>query len=297
VSGPDSQTVLVPNEQDPRDAHGHSLARSERLLLDELSSRLETLQIFRQDDEQRANAILEQFGAQGRVESEMLAQLGATKPLQYPDRFEEAHRTAMRALEVFDRNGARPPSGLRVGALTPIASFFVQQLIRIVTRSYQKTVIERIRELYARREANSVRGSAEFQILGVARAQVERLAPGFNKGGGGIPAFLLGGAVLSGFTSILREATRNAAVLLVLGAVAALLALASFWCVRSAAAIARRRTRIALDAPLRALWETIGAAGDPPRDSSRQFATYAAILLVLAWIILPIVVPLAIQIR
>jgi len=52
----------------------------------------------------RADAILEQFGAKGKVESEMLDQLGARRaPLQYPDRFEEAHRTAMRALEVFDR--------------------------------------------------------------------------------------------------------------------------------------------------------------------------------------------------
>ena len=82
----------------------------EHLLLDELSDRLDTLKLFTTNDEQRADAILEQFGAKGKVESEMLDELGAGAPLQYPDRFEEAHRTAMRALEVFDRNSARPPS-------------------------------------------------------------------------------------------------------------------------------------------------------------------------------------------
>ena len=49
----------------------------EHLLLDELSDRLETLKLIRTDDEQRADAILEQFGAKGRVESEMLDQLSA----------------------------------------------------------------------------------------------------------------------------------------------------------------------------------------------------------------------------
>jgi hypothetical protein len=51
--------------------------------------------------------------------------------------------------------------------------------------------------------------------------------------------------------------------------------------------LARRRTRIALDAPLRALYETLGAAGDPPRDRSRAFVVYAVLLLALAWVVVP----------
>jgi hypothetical protein len=75
----------------------------------------------------------------------------------------------------------------------------------------------------------------------------------------------------------------------------AALALSGFWCILKAAAIARRRTRIALDQPLHALWQTIGAAGHPPRDHSRQFATYAVILLVLAWIVVPIAIAFAVR--
>ena len=39
---------------------------------------------------------------------------------------------------------------------------------------------------------------------------------------------------------------------------------------------------------MKALWETIGACGNPPKDSSYDFATYAIILLTLAWVLVPL---------
>ncbi len=272
----------------------------EHLLLDELSDRLETLKLIRTDDEQRADAILEQFGAKGKVESEMLDQLSARSALAHPDRFEEAHRTAMRALEIFDRNGARPPSSLKVGPLTPVASYVVQALIRLIVRDYEKSVVDQIRKLYARRWANSPKGTPEFGMLRLARLQLERLAPDFQRSSLGVPTFLLGGAALSGVGSLIQRlfatAAHNSILLLVVAGTFAALAFAGFWCVLQAASIARRRTRIALDQPLRALWETIGAAGHPPRDQSRQFATYAAILLVVGWIVVPVAITVAIRV-
>jgi hypothetical protein len=282
------------------DDGGGQLAKTERLVLDELSERLDTLKLLRADDEAHADAILEQFGARGKVESEMLDQLSVRAPLRYPERFEEAHRTAVRALEVFDRNAARPPSSLKAGPLKPVASFVVQFLIRLIVRDYQKKVIERMRELYARREANSVKGTPEFGMLRLARWQADRLLPGFERSSLGVPTFLLGGAALSGIASafqrLIASAAHNPVLLLVAAAVFALLALAAFWCILTAAAIARRRTRIALDQPLRALWETIGAAGHPPRDQSRQFATYAVVALVVAWIVVPVAITIATQV-
>lgn len=273
------------------------IARREHLLLDELSERLDTLKLFTTNDESRAGAILEQFGAKGKVESEMLAELGARAPLAHPDRFEEAHRTAMRALEVFDRNSARPPSNLRAGLLEPVAAFLVQFLIRMIVRDYEKAVVRQLRKLYARRWANSAKGSPEFGMLRLARLQIERLAPDFEKSSVGLPTFLVGGAALSGVASALQGflvgALHNGVLLVVVAIVFAALALSGFWCILKAAAIARRRTRITLDRPLHALWETIGAAGHPPRDHSRQFAIYAAILLVLAWIVVPVAIALA----
>src|SRR5260221_8514848 len=135
----------------------------------------------------------------------MLEQLSAREPLKYPDRFEEAHRTTMRALEVFDRNAARAPSNLKAGPLEPVASYVVQLLIRVIVRDYQKSVVSQIRQLYARRWANSPKGSTEFGMLRLARVQVERLAPDFQRSSLGVPTFLLGGAALSGVASLIQE--------------------------------------------------------------------------------------------
>ena len=273
--------------------------KPDHLLLDELSDRLETLKLIRTDDEQRADAILEQFGAKGKVESEMLDQLAARAPLAHPDRFEEAHQTAMRALEIFDRNGARPPSNLKAGPLSPVAGYVVQILIRLIVRDYEKSVVNQIRKLYARRWASSTKGSPEFGMLRLARLEMERLAPDFQTSTLGVPTFLVGGAALSGVGSLIQRlfavAAHNRLLLLIVAGAFAAIAFGGFWCILQAAAIARRRTRIALDQPLRALWETIGAAGHPPRDQSRQFATYAVILLVVAWIVVPVAITLAIR--
>jgi hypothetical protein len=259
----------------------------EGFVLDQLTDSLNTLRLLREDDPQRADVMLEQFGAAGRVESQMLTQLAQQRPLRIPDRFPEAHRTVMRAIEVFDRNGARPPSSLRASFLTPVAKRIVQVLIAIVVRSYQRSVIEHLRRMYALREANSVPGSAEYRMLTVARRQIDRVTEDLSRRTGGLPAFLVGGAAFSLVSSTVQEVTGSRWVLLVVAAVTAALAVAAFWCVVSAAGVARRRTRIALDAPLRALFETIGAAGDPPRDKSRDFVVYAVLLLAVAGVVVP----------
>jgi hypothetical protein len=266
---------------------------AERFVLDELSDRLDTLRLLREDDPHRADLMLEQFGAAGRVESEMLRQLSQRPSLHLPDRFPEAHRTAMRALEVFDRNAARSPSSLRAGFLTPAAKVVVRLLVGIVTRSYQRSVIGHLRRLYALREANSVPGSGEYRTLTLARRQLDRVADDLSRRAGGLPAFLVGGAALSAVSSTARDVTGSRLVLVLVAALTVALAIAAFWCVITAAAIARRRTRIALDAPLRALYETLGAAGDPPRDRSRSFVVYAVLLLALAWIVVPVALGLA----
>lgn len=277
-----------------------AIARTEHLVLDELSQRLDSVRLFRENDDERANAILEQFGAKGRVESDMLDQIGgAGAPLAHPDRFEEAHRTVMRALEVFDRNAARDPSSLKAGLLQPVATFLVQLLVQLMVRDFQKSVVESIRRLYARREANAVTGSPEQRMLRLARMQADRLAPGFHRESLGLPTFLFGGAVLSGVGSAvlggLRAAVHDKIVLIIVAAGFAVVALGAFWCILQAAGIARRRTRIALDTPLRALWETIGAAGNPPRDESRTFAVYAGILLVVALVVVPVAITYAVR--
>jgi hypothetical protein len=268
---------------------------AERFILDQLTDRLDTLRLLREDDPQRADVMLEQFGAAGRVESQMLTELGQRRPLAIPDRFPEAHRTVMRAVEVFDRNAGRPPSSLRAGPLRPAAALVVQLLIKIVVHNYQRSVIEHLRRLYALREANSLPGSGDHRMLRLARRQLDRLTEDLSRRSAGLPAFLAGGAVLSVASSTIQEITRSRVVLLVVAGATVAVAIAAFWCVITAAAIARRRTRIALDAPLRALYATLGAAGDPPRDRSRGFVVYAVLLLALAWVVVPVALTVALN--
>jgi hypothetical protein len=289
ADGPTPHGAAEPRPATESGEHG------ERFVLDQLADRLDTLRLLREDDPQRADVMLEQFGAAGRVESQMLRQLGQRAPLQIPDRFPEAHRTVMRAVEVFDRNAARRPSSLRAGLATSAASVVVQQLVGIVVRNYLRSVIQHLRRLYALREANAVPGSPDYRMLTMARRQLDNVTTDLSRRAGGLPAFVAGGAALSVFSSAIQEVTRSRLVLLVVAAGTAALAVAAFWCVITAAGVARRRTRIALDAPLRALYETLGAAGDPPRDRSRDFVVYAVLLLAFAWIVVPLALALALN--
>ena len=264
----------------------------ESLLLDELSSRLDSLRLFRERDEAEANAVLEKFGSSGVIEDQMLKELSSRHPLRHPARFDEAHRRAMRALEVFDRNGARRPSALKVPKLIrPIADKVVQLLITAIVRSHQKRLVKDLRQLYALREANSPVGSDDYQLLATARIQVDAIMNDLNKSSLPLPAFLVGGAAISGLLSVIKNSlTGDAWAQYTFAGAFFIIGLGMFWCILRAAGIARSRTRIALDASFQALWEVIGDAGNPPRDRAKLFATIASILLVLVWIIVPTIV-------
>ena len=98
-------------------------------------------------------------------------------PLAHPARFIEANSLAMRALEVLDRNGARrvrvkTPRWL--GFLRPPAEFLVQLVTRIIVRSYQSTVIDRLRDLYSRRLAWCAPGDPSRRELVRARLDSQR---------------------------------------------------------------------------------------------------------------------------
>src|SRR5215207_509306 len=182
------------------------IQKQDNLLLDELTSRLDSLRLFRENDEAQANASLEAFGSQGVIEDQMLRELSSRAPLHHPGRFDQAHRGAMRALEVFDRNGPKPPSALKAPKLIkPLANRVVQLLIIAIVRSHQKRLVKELRQLYALREANSPVGSDEYQLLATARIQVDAITPDLNKSSLPLPAFLIGGAAISGTLSFIGK--------------------------------------------------------------------------------------------
>ena len=261
---------------------------SDSLLID----RIDALRVLRADNDEEKGALLEEIGGSGKPEQDIVNQISKPRPLWRPDRFEEAHRLVMRSLEVLDRNGARPAKMPRLGPLTPIAQGAVQQVNRWIVKSHQNTLVDRIRKLYERREANAEWGSAEHRMLRRARINAVQVEQGFKGNALGLPTFLLGGAFFSGIVGGIQSLVRNALDsrlgVIIFSIVLGLIMAALAWVALYAAAVSRLRIRTAVDQPLKALYETIGACGNPPRDQSYNFAVYAIIFTVLAWIVIPL---------
>lgn len=264
------------------------------LLIDQIDS----LRVLRADSDEEKGRLLEQIGGKGLVEQEMVAQMSAVKPLHHPDRFEEAHRIMMRGIEVLDRNGPRPAKVPNVGPLRPVAQWLVQQVSRWIIKSHLNRLTVRICGLYEKREANSDWGTREHAMLRRARLDARRVQASASGSALGLPTFLLGGAALtsvaSGLQSLARTAMDSTLGVSILGFITVFVLGALSWVALYSAGVARRRIRLSTDQPMKALWETIGAAGKPPRDESYNFAAYAIILLVLAWIVVPLAIWLAV---
>jgi hypothetical protein len=268
-------------------------------LVDELSDRLQALRALSHDSEggEGADAILQEFGAKGKVEQDIVKELAALKPLFMPHRFEQAHYLVMRSLEVLDRNGARPAKLPRLGPLQPIASWLVQLIARFIVRNHQAEVITSVKNLYIRREANSPKNSPERFMLRRARIDAERCLPTLKKNPLGVPTFLLGGAFVSWISSALGSAIEHAKSktgLLIAVLLLFILFAGASWAVLRGAAVARNRIKMSLDKPLHALWETIGAAGKPPKDSAKAFALIAIIITGLGFVLIPVAVAVAV---
>ena len=263
-----------------------------------LVDQIDALRVLRADTDEEKGRLLEQIGGKGIVEQEMVSQMSAVRPLHHPDRFEEAHRIMMRGIEVLDRNGPRPAKVPNVGPLRPIAQWLVQQVTRWIVKSHLNRLTGRICGLYEKREANSDWGTREHSMLRRARLDARRVQANSSGNALGLPTFLLGGAALtsvgSGLQSLARTAMNSTLGISILGFIAVFVLGALSWVALYSAGVARRRIRLSTDQPMRALWETIGAAGKPPRDESYNFAVYAIILLVLAWIVVPLAIWLAI---
>ena len=263
-----------------------------------LVDQIDALRVLRADTDEEKGRLLEQIGGKGLVEQEMVSQMSAIKPLLHPDRFEEAHRIMMHGIEVLDRNGPRPATVPNVGPLRPIAQWLVQQVTRWIVKSHLNRLTARICGLYEKREANSDWGTREHAMLRRARLDARRVQANSTGNALGLPTFLLGGAALtsvaSGLQSLTRSAMDSTLGVSILGFIAVFVLGALSWVALYSAGVARRRIRLSTDQPMKALWETIGAAGKPPRDESYNFAVYAIILLVLAWIVIPLAIWLAV---
>ena len=265
------------------------------LLFDDLAAQLDRFRLLPGGSDSDAERVLAGLTPASPREREATKELADRQILAHPDRFEDAHHLAVKALEVFDRHGWRAPHMPRwLGPLGAIAQVGVEQVTHIIVRSYARTVANSMRRLYARREAQCAFDQPERKPLARARIAMTRLAPDFGDGGGGLPRFLVGGAVLSGLVSAARQiggvSGGGFPAWLGLGVAAVVIFAAVSWIIVQGAAVAHRRSRLMLHEPLDALWETIGGCGDPPRDDSMTFAAIGIALTAVAWFVTPVVV-------
>jgi hypothetical protein len=265
------------------------------LLLDDLAAQLNRFRLLPGGSEADAERVLAGLTPASPREREATKELADRQVLAHPDRFEDAHHLMVKALEVYDRHGWRGPKLPRwTGPLRPVATVGVEQVTHLIVRSYARTVANQMRRLYERREAQCAFDQPERKPLARARIAMTRLAPDFGGGGGGLPRSLLGGAVISGVVSAASQlgalSSGGLPVWIALGVAAALIFAAVAWIILQGAAVAHRRSQLMLHEPLDALWETIGACGNPPRDDSMTFATIGILLTAVAWFATPAIV-------
>ncbi len=260
--------------------------------LDEFREKLNALKTFSGDDREAADKIFESLGGRGKVEQEMLLQLGSWRPLNKPELFESTHQVVMRALEVLYRNGHRK-APLKLSFLTPIAQYFVQLVTRFVVRDFVKQVVNSIDNLYTRRWTSTPKDTPEARMLRRAWFQVDKVAPNYKGKGLGLPTFVAGGAFASSLTGLLSKVgtsgAQNKWLFAVLAVILYALLVAMGYGVIKGAAIARRRIKMTLDEPLKNLWNVVGAAGKPPKDQAAVFAMWSLVIMGLAAIVVPIV--------
>lgn len=245
------------------------------------------------DPEAAAEDAISRLATVGDVEARAVRELTIEVPMAEPVAFPGAHRRAVRALEILDRDGTRNPPLPRLGPLKPVAEMAIEYMAAYIVKSYLETVANRMRQLYTRREAECPPASRERSLYRAARVEMDRIAPGFTGGGLGAPLLLAGGLAAPLAASAGRWfggidfASRT--VTFVLLALLFVFALALSTVLLSAAAVAHRRSRVIMEEPLRALWQAIGSCGDPPKDDSVLFATFGTVITTLGWVVIPAV--------
>jgi hypothetical protein len=138
----------VPEDQRP--------GRADNLILDELTDQLDrTFRLLRGDTDQAADLAFAEVRVDTAAEARLLNELAERAALAHPDRFTDAHRLVMHALEVLDRDGWRRPRLPRLGPLHAPAEWAVEFVAQYIVRSYVSDAIRNVARLYARRESQA----------------------------------------------------------------------------------------------------------------------------------------------
>ena len=263
--------------------------------LDDLAEQLERFRLLPGGSDAEAERVLAGLTPSSPREEEAARELLDRRILAQPARFEEAHRRAVKALEVYDRHGWRAPAlPAWLGPARPVARRAVELVTRYIVRSHAGDVGRQMRRLYARREAQCAPDAPERRPLARARIAMSRVEPDLGGGQAGLPRFLVGGAAVSGLASLGRQlGDLDGRVAIAIPAVTAFAVFAAVsWVLVRGAAVAHRRTALILRAPLVELWDAVGNCGRPPQDDSTTIAAVGIVITAVGWFVVPFVVAL-----
>ncbi|QNG19338.1 hypothetical protein G4H71_18365 [Rhodococcus triatomae] len=260
---------------------GTSRGQHEEELFKRLEQRLDSLGL-----------LTDSRSGRGPTERSMLRTLATReRPLADRDGFVQAHRGLARGLEALLLNARRAPTlSRRFGPLRALMTPMVALVANWIQLRHARVVMRNVRLLYALREANSALISPEHLALRRARAQMQTLWD-MNSTQLGLPVFLISGAFVSGLFGLLRAAVTPAfgsapvaAVVLVVGLAFLTLFATAFLL---GASIAKMRIRLAITAPLEAVYRAVGSTTRPPRDRCYLVALVALALFAAVVVAIP----------
>jgi hypothetical protein len=268
-----------------------------RSVFDDVDQWLDRLQLVDEGDDEVAT-FLDTLDLRGPQEREMLTELARKTPLARPEAFPAAHRRAVAALETLGRHGYRSAALPRWLKPRFFGRFVVELVARYVVVSHLRRVSTDMRNLYWLRTMQAAAGTDERSLLYRARSEADGLIVVFKRREIGLPSFVIGGILVPIVLALVRVIQGLdlgswwvATITLVAGGLVVWLISAI---ILRGAAMASRRIRLATTAPLAALWDVLGSAGEPPRDQSRKFAVIAIVLTTLAWVVVPAAIAVAV---
>jgi len=293
-AGPGVSTTPMPDKLAVDPALALSMSVQDDDQIDELGEKLTAFKSLVTGSPDAADAVFDKFDIEGKTETDIATEMVAPLTIAHPGEFEAAHRMAVKSLEVLKRNGYRPVNPQKkIPILTPLLVVGIQLISRFIVENHLRLLTEQVYNLYSRREAWAVPRSDNARMLRQARLDMEMIKPGFFKDSPfGLPTFLLGGAVVSSVAGALGAAARTISesqILIALSTILSLLIiLGGAWTVLRGTAVARKRIRLTTDQPMNNLYRVIGNCGQPPKDQSKIFALIAMLLMLLAWVVIPL---------
>ena len=270
-------------------------ADTQEKLREEIDNPIERLRLLSGDDDE-ISKYLDALEVTSLREREMMQEIARTQPLARPERFPEAHRNVVEALESLARHGYHGASSRsRIGPLRAVVRWGVELVARFVVVSHISDLSTQIRKLYVLREIQALPGSIERYELRRARLDAERMVDALKTKELGVPAFLVGGVALPLFASLssVTGLLKSPVWATVIGVAGIVVALVASWVLLRGAALASRRIRLATRGPLRTLWNAIGWCGEPPEDSTRTFVIVSVSLTIACWLLIPVLVAIA----